>query len=104
MLPGQQLVQSIHALADFAHLHPIPFDRWKKSSNTLVSLAEKSTTSLTELFLRLESKGFVVVPFYEPNLDNQLTALAVYGDQRAQKYLRFLPLALKQREEVQNVA
>lgn len=92
---GYQLVQSAHAIADFAHDLPTFFKSWKNNSNYLVSLAIQDEQSLNKLFKKLKARGAPVVAFHEPDIGNQLTAICFYGIPEYRKLTSHLPLALK---------
>lgn len=75
--PAQKAVQGMHAVASFAGSNPGDY-----SQTTLVFLESDSP----ELF-----EG---TAFYEPDLDNRLTAVCFLG--KASKRVRALPLALSE--------
>lgn len=74
--PGNQMVQSIHAVADFAIEHSPQFKAWQHGSNYLCCL---STTQLKlhQLIDKLIDHNINFTIFREPDLDNELTAIAV---------------------------
>ena len=92
---GYQLVQSLHSLAEFTEGHPEEFDFWKKNSNYMVSLSIGNEERLRRLYLKLKTKGAKVVPFYEPDIGNELTAICFYGTEEMRKHTKKLNLALK---------
>jgi hypothetical protein len=51
---------------------------------------------LTDLYNRLKKLTPYVTAFYEPDIQDQMTAIAVYGTPEIRKTLSNLPLALKQ--------
>ena len=77
-------VQAGHALAEFMLRHP---GRWK--NETLVYLSVKNETELAMWSDLLRSGGAAVAEFREPDIDDQLTAIAAQG---ADRMLRRLPL------------
>lgn len=93
---GMQLVQSCHAIADFAYDHPDIFRQWKQESNSIITLATKDEQSLIDLFNRLKEVTSNVTQFREPDINDQMTALCVYGTPDIRKMLSNLPLALKE--------
>ena len=98
---GYQLVQSTHAAVDFIFEHFDIASQWKLDSNSIITLATKDEASLIKLLEKLKAKGAIVTAFYEPDIDNQLTAIGVMGTPEFRRYLSYLPLALKQKNNVQ---
>lgn len=73
---GYKVVQSAHALAEFAFKYREEFEAWRLGSNYLCCL-ETSRKSLSRLIDRLELLGIKYCVFLEPDIGNQLTAIAV---------------------------
>ena len=92
---GYQLVQSAHALAEFAYEFPNQFKDWKVNSNYLISLSVDNEEKLQRLYYKLQDNGADVVAFNEPDIDNQLTAICYYGTPELRKITNKLNLALK---------
>ena len=92
---GYQLAQTVHAVADFADELPQFFKSWKDNSNYVVSLAAENEQSLEKYFNKLRERGAPVVGFYEPDYQDQLTAICFYGLPHYRKLVSNLPLALK---------
>lgn len=93
--PGYQVVQSNHSIADFIFEHPVLAQQWKKESNSIINLSVPTEQELAGLSKQLKSKGYYVSEFYEPDIDNQLTAICVYATSVVRKELSHLPLTLK---------
>lgn len=93
--PGYQVVQSAHAIADFAYEFPTKFKEWKEDTNSIVCLSVKDEEGLLKLFEKL-SKSTPCSKFYEPDVD-AYTAICVYGSPKIRKSLSHLPLVLKQK-------
>jgi len=93
--PGYQLTQSIHSIVEFIFEHPVLAQQWKKESNAIISLSVPTEDVLVGLFKQLKSKGYYVSEFYEPDINNQLTAICVYATPEVRKELYHLPLTLK---------
>lgn len=74
---GYQAVQSAHALADFAIEHTEPFKSWQLGSNYLVCLTVETEEELKFLAKRLKCFGIKITEFREPDIGNELTAIAV---------------------------
>lgn len=91
---GQQLVQSGHAIAEFAHKHPAKFHEWMQDSQYLVSLSIDNEEKLKDIYYKLKYYGADVVSFTEPDIDNQWTAICFYGTPEMIKITKKLDLAL----------
>lgn len=91
---GQQLVQSGHSIAEFAQHFPEQFAEWHKQSNYLISLSTDNEEKLNKLYKKLQYNGADVVAFYEPDIDNQMTAICFYGTPEMRKHTDNLKLAL----------
>ncbi len=100
--PGYQVVQTAHAIADFAHDHSDQFKQWKLESNSIITLAVKDEESLINLFYKLKDKTPYITAFREPDINDQMTALCVYGSLEIRKMLCNIPLALKERKQITN--
>ena len=73
---GQQLVQTAHAVADFAVEHKEAFVSWKHGSNYLCCLSSSLIDILT-LKERLDQLGVHNTLFREPDIGNEVTAIAI---------------------------
>ena len=92
---GYQVVQSNHAVADFAHEHPETFASWKGDSNSICLSATSE-----EHLLRLYEKYKRITPatiFFEPDV-NAYTSLCLYGTPKVRKSLSHLSLTLKEKQ------
>lgn len=87
---GQQAVQSAHALAEFAVCCPGIFKSWHETSNTLVMLTANDERHLFSYVEKCKMKGIAVIEFYEPDLNNALTAIAI--EPKGGSSVRWLPL------------
>lgn len=74
--PGQQLVQTAHSIADFAVEHPAEFNAWKHGSNYLCCL-ESGLDGILGLIERLKKLDIKHTIFREPDIGNEITAIAV---------------------------
>lgn len=90
-----QAVQSSHALIEFIIKYPGDARQWYTNSNHLCQLSVENEEELKELASKLEQKGLKVVCFYEPDLDNQLTAICIEPSKESKYYVSYLPLMLK---------
>lgn len=93
---GYQLVQSGHAIAEWIKHFPELFAEWNKQSNYLISLSTDNEESLQDLYNRLQYYGADVVAFYEPDIQNQMTAICYLGTPEMLKHTKKLDLALSE--------
>ena len=95
LTPGQQAVQASHAALDFTFSHPREAAEWHKHSNYLINLSVADEAHLESLSANLRLAGIKVTEFREPDLDDQLTAIAFLSDEKTKKFTSGLPLSLK---------
>lgn len=74
---GYQCVQPAHALAQFATEHPETFIDWQKNHKNLVVVATEDEQSLTDLWLLAKSHKVKTSVFTEPDIGDQVTAIAM---------------------------
>lgn len=95
LLPGYQAVQPAHALARFATKFPGCFRRWENYHKNLVILAVRNEKELTALLDKAEEKRIRCVEFKEPDIGNEMTAIALEPCDETYRMTSSLPLALK---------
>ena len=102
---GYQLVQSAHAVAQFALDHRDEFQKWDNESKSIICLSTQDEESLKKISDQISALT-KVTEFREPDIDDQLTAICFYADYEIRKKLSSLPSALKEfrTKEVQNVS
>ena len=93
---GVQATQSAHALADFIFQYPEIASKWHEISNYLVLLSVKDKEELLSMVDKLDRKGISYTKFYEPDLNNQLTSIALQPSRESRKATSNLPLAFKE--------
>jgi len=71
---GLKIAQACHALRQFSGEHPIIDKYWFQESNNIVCLQADDVGDLAN---DLEQKGLRLSRFHEPDMDNELTAIAV---------------------------
>lgn len=71
-----RIVQGSHALAQFALDNLTLFTTWK--NGTIVYLGVRGLKDLREWLPKLSEANKHCSPFYEPDLDGQLTGVACY--------------------------
>ena len=96
MLPAIQSVQSAHAAIQFQHEHPSVSRNWMKHSQYLIFLSVSDKTTLIELIDKFNENGLRMSIFREPDIDNQITAIAVEPSDITRKLTSNLPLMLKE--------
>jgi peptidyl-tRNA hydrolase len=95
LTPGLQLAQAVHAMAQFAHDHPNEFTPWQTRSNYLVVVAVDNEDELLELIVTISRKGLQRSAVREPDIGNQVTAVAIEPGADAKRICAQYPLALK---------
>lgn len=96
--PGYQAVQSAHAAIDFQYQYPKIAKKWHKS-NYLVLLSvsdEKELTKYISIFKKFNLKHTI---FREPDIGNEITAVAVQPSILLKHICKNLELLLKQKQK-----
>ena len=93
--PGYQAVQSMHALRQFTAEHPEIDKIWFEQSNYLGLLSVKNEEELLGLIEQATNQGINHSIFREPDIDNQITAIALSPGAKSKKLCSRLPLALR---------
>lgn len=89
---GYQAAQAVHAARQFQALHPDLERAWFERSNTIAILSAPSEEALSELASLAERLELRIARFHEPDIDNQLTAIAIEPGDHARRICRRLPL------------
>ena len=92
---GYQVAQTAHAVANFARFDSDAFAHWHSRSQYLVALQAPCADTLEGLLSRAHAAELTVHPFREPDIGDQLTAIAFSPDPRNRRFLSSLPLAGK---------
>lgn len=100
---GYQAAQSVHVMAEFALNYPDTAHTWYKNSNSLIILEAKNAQELSELQEKAISRGITVQEFREPDLGDEITALAFAPSANTRKLLSNLPLAGKNLHNQKNL-
>ncbi len=95
MTPGYQSVQAAHAAIDFVFEHPDRAGPWHKNSQYLVLLSVRGEPELKDLILKVRDRDLKFTFFREPDIGDQITAIAIEPSPVTQKLVRNLPLLLK---------
>jgi peptidyl-tRNA hydrolase len=87
-----QAVQAAHAAIDFQHAYTHEAKEWHKSSNYLIFLTVENEDELKKLILKSAERYIKLTPFREPDIDNELTAVALEPSEATRKVTSSLPL------------
>lgn len=96
MTPAYQAVQSGHAAIQFQYEYPEIAKEWFKNSNYLIYLSVENEESLKNLIEKAELKGIKCSVFREPDISNEITAIALEPSDATRRLTSSLPLALKE--------
>ena len=88
-------MQSIHAAIQFKFEHPEISVDWFEKSNYLGLLSVENEGELIKLTEQAKELGISYSIFREPDIDNQITAIALAPGPKSKKLCSRLPLALK---------
>jgi len=93
--PGRQAVMMAHALREFTQNYPEIDRDWYTTSNYIAALAVPDVNDLTSLFETANSLNLAVAPFYEPDFNDELSAIAIQPSSLTVNLCKKLPLALQ---------
>lgn len=96
LTPGQQAVQAAHAAIEFQHEHSQIAKHWNTHSKYLVFLSVPDENSLMFLLEKIKIQELKHSIFREPDMNNQMTAIAVEPTEKTMKLCSKLPLALNE--------
>ncbi len=97
MSAGYQAVQSMHAALQFAFEHKEVTVDWYKISNYLGLLSVSNENELLTLIDLARENNLRFSIFREPDIDNQITAIALEPGLQSKKLCSKLKLALKEK-------
>jgi hypothetical protein len=89
-------VQSAHAAIDFQHDHPEVASQWQTKSNYLALLTVADEEALIKLITKAILIGIKHTIFREPDLGNEITAVAFEPSDLARKLTSSCPLLGKE--------
>lgn len=92
---GAQAVQAAHALTDFFQEYPGIVQEWYTTSNHLCLLSVENEQRLQDLYDQALEGYVQAASFYEPDLNDELTAIALAPSEEARILVRDLRLALQ---------
>jgi len=90
-------VQSAHAAIEFQHEHPEIAKEWNTVSKYLVFLSVENEASLHQFLQKIQKTSLKYSTFTEPDIDNQLTAIALEPCDLSRRITSNFPLALKEK-------
>ena len=91
-----QAVQSAHAAIDFQHEYPVEAKEWQTTSNYLAVLTVEDEEQLIKLITKAILLGIKHTVFREPDIGNQITAVAFEPTEQAKKLTSSCPLMGKE--------
>lgn len=92
---GYMSVQAMHAAIQFQHDHPEYAAVWYKQSNYLGFLSVANEYELTQLIDKALSLDIKISVFREPDIENQITSIAIEPGSNSKKLCSNLKLALR---------
>ena len=92
---GYQCVQSAHALMQFSMENSELTKQGFERSNYLCSLSVRNEKELQELICKAKEEDIIISIFREPDINNEITAIALSPGEKSKLLTRNLKLALK---------
>ena len=89
---GIQAVQAGHAAVQFQYEHPELATNWYNNSNYLIFLTTGNEDDLQKLIDKANSSNIQISIFREPDINNQITAIALEPCEQSRKMSSSLPL------------
>ena len=89
---GSPCAQVAHALTEFSIKYPVDFHDWYNASNTIAVLQVPTILNLAKLCDRAEFESVRKAEFHEPDLNNELTAVAFEPSENTRRLLKKLDL------------
>ncbi len=95
MSAGYQAVQSMHALRQFTAEHPDIDKQWFETSNYLSLLSVANEHELIKIIEKASLQDIKYSIFREPDIGDQITAIALSPGPKSKKLCSNLKLALR---------
>lgn len=89
-------VQAAHAAIDFQYQHPVEAQEWQTKSNYLVFLTVADEEALIKLITKAILTGIKHTIFREPDLNNEITAVAFEPSDATRRLTSSCPLLGKE--------
>lgn len=96
LAPGLQCAQVAHAAFQFAYEHRPLAAQWLRESNFLIILSCEDELALSEFGRHIESHNIPVTWFTEPDINDEITAIALAPSPRTVELCEKLPLAMRE--------
>lgn len=93
---GYQATQASHALVQFQYEYPSESSAWYKQSNYLALLTVSDEGELEKLIIKASAKGIKHSVFREPDIGNQITAVAFEASDEARRLTSSCPILGKE--------
>ena len=90
------MIQAAHAAIEFQHEHPEIAKEWNTNSKYLIFLSVENEEALKKILRKIQFKDIKHTIFTEPDIGNQLTAIAIEPREETYRLTSNLPLALKE--------
>jgi hypothetical protein len=91
-----QAVQAAHAAIDFQHQYPTLADKWHCTSNYLIFLSVANEDEFKQLILKAAQRQIKISAFREPDINDELTAIAFEPCEQSRKITSSCPLMGKE--------
>ena len=78
-------MQSAHAAIDFQHEYPVESKEWQSKSNYLALLTVSDELELNKLIEKAKIRNIKFTVFREPDIQNQITAIAFEPSDNSRK-------------------
>lgn len=94
---GVQAVQGMHAAIQWQFDFPNLASEWHQNSDYLAFLSVANQEELNKLIERAQAKEIKLSIYREPDLNHQITAIALEPSIQSKKLCSSIPLALKEK-------
>tara|TARA_R110000796_G_scaffold98092_1_gene205475 strand:- start:4907 stop:5233 length:327 start_codon:yes stop_codon:yes gene_type:complete len=95
-----QAVQSAHACVQFQYEHPELAKNWFNNSNYLIFLSVENEQELEKLISKANSNNINISIFREPDINNEITAIALEPCDWSRRHTSGIPLMRKEKVDV----
>lgn len=99
--PGSQIAQACHSIIGFQLKFPNIIKTWEYESNTIVILQIENLEKLMNLLNSAHYENIKCFGFYEPDMNDELTAIVLEPTEKSKYLCANLKLALKENNMLQ---